>query len=162
VVPNLDNDMHNGTVQQADAWLKANLDAYIKWAPAHNSVFIVTWDEDDGSSDNHIATIFGGANVVASTYGETINHYTVLRTIEEMYALNHAGESANQSPILDIWVQPGVPTAPKITSSLSAAGVTGQNFSYRVTVTGTEPITITADTLPAGMSISGDTISGVP
>ena len=49
VIPNLNNDMHNGTIQQADSWLQQHLDAYVQWALTHNSIFIMTFDEDDGS-----------------------------------------------------------------------------------------------------------------
>src|SRR5262249_878612 len=52
VVPNEQNDMHDGTIQQADAWLKANLDAYVQWAKNNNSLFIMTFDEDDFSATN--------------------------------------------------------------------------------------------------------------
>ena len=32
VIPNLNDDMHNGTIAQADTWLKNNLSAYATWA----------------------------------------------------------------------------------------------------------------------------------
>jgi len=32
VIPNLNDDMHNGTISQGDTWLKNNLDRYIQWA----------------------------------------------------------------------------------------------------------------------------------
>jgi len=63
VIPNLNNDMHNGTIQQGDQWLQSNLDAYAQWAKTHNSLLILTWDEDDGSAANPIATLLVGQNV---------------------------------------------------------------------------------------------------
>ena len=75
----------------------------MQWAKSHNSLLVLTWDEDDYSSDNRIATIFVGARVSAGNYGERIDHYSVLRTIEDMYGLGHAGNSANATPITDIW-----------------------------------------------------------
>ncbi len=56
VIPNLNDDMHDGSIQQGDTWLKNNLSAYVAWAQTHNSLLIVTWDEDDGGQSNHIAT----------------------------------------------------------------------------------------------------------
>src|SRR6185369_395303 len=38
VVPNLENDMHDGTIAEADAWLRENLDRYREWAMTHNSL----------------------------------------------------------------------------------------------------------------------------
>ena len=63
VIPNLNDDMHDGTIAQGDTWLKNNLSDYVTWANTHNSLLIVTWDEDDGSQDNQISTIFVGPMV---------------------------------------------------------------------------------------------------
>ena len=52
VIPDLDHDMHNGAVQDSipvgDAWLQQNLDAYYQLAKKHNSLLIITFDENDG------------------------------------------------------------------------------------------------------------------
>ena len=48
----------------------------------HNSLLIVTWDEDDRKAGNHIATIFVGPMVRPGRYPETINHFNVLRTLD--------------------------------------------------------------------------------
>jgi phospholipase C len=103
VVPNELDNMHDGTPAQADAWLQANLGAYVQWAKTHNSLLIVTWDEDDASGDNQIPTLFVGPMVKPGQYGEAITHYNVLRTVEDMYGLGHAGASARANPILDTW-----------------------------------------------------------
>ncbi len=103
VVPNLVDDMHDGTIQQADAWLQNHLLPYVTWAATHNSLLIVQWDEDQGTTTNHIATIFVGPMVKPGKYSEKINHYNVLRTIEDMYRLPHLGNSASATPITDVW-----------------------------------------------------------
>jgi hypothetical protein len=103
VIPNLDNDMHDGTVSQADTWLYNNLSRYANWAVANNSLLIITFDEDDGGSKNQIPTIIYGAHVRPGTYSEPISHYNVLSTIEEMYGLPKSGQAANAPAISDIW-----------------------------------------------------------
>jgi phosphatidylinositol-3-phosphatase len=103
VVPNLMNDMHDGTIAQGDTWLKANMDGYAQWAKTHNSELIITWDEDDNSADNQIPTLIVGAGVHPGTYAEQISHYSVLRTIEGFYRLPAAAESAAAAPISDIF-----------------------------------------------------------
>jgi acid phosphatase len=103
VVPNLNDDMHNGSVAQGDVWLRQHMDAYAQWAKTHNSLLIVTWDEDDTSGNNQIPTIFVGANVKPGQYAERIDHYTVLRTIEDSYGLPPLGSAAGAKPITDIW-----------------------------------------------------------
>ena len=47
--------------------------------------------------------IFYGAHVRAGTYSERTNHYGILRTVEDMYGLAHAGASAKATPITDVW-----------------------------------------------------------
>ncbi|MBR7837283.1 acid phosphatase [Actinospica durhamensis] len=103
VIPNLDDDMHDGTIAAADTWLKTNISAYATWAQSNNSLLIVTWDEDDYTENNQVPTIFVGQNVVKGDYDETINHYNVLATVEQMYGLTKDGAAASASVISDIW-----------------------------------------------------------
>jgi acid phosphatase len=103
VVPDQRNDMHDGSIAQGDAWLKQKIEQYAQWAMQHNSLLIVTWDEDDGSEGNRIATIFVGAMVRPGQYRQRINHYNLLRTIEEMYALPYLGESAGTRVVTGTW-----------------------------------------------------------
>jgi len=106
VVPNQNNDMHDGTIATGDAWLQSHLAGYIQWCRQHNSLFILTFDEDDGSSNNRILTLFTGANVQGGNYAQTITHYNVLRTLEELYQLPYAGASNDSTAIQDIWFTP--------------------------------------------------------
>jgi len=103
VIPNLLDDMHDGTIQQGDAWLNQHLSGYVNWAKTNNSLLIVTWDEDDGSGGNHIATIFVGPMVKPGKYSEKISHYNVLRTIEAIYGVPYLGKAASVTTITDIW-----------------------------------------------------------
>jgi phospholipase C len=103
VVPNLCNDMHDCSVATGDTWAKTKIDAYAQWAKTHNSLLIVTFDEDDSSATNNIATLFYGQQVRTGTYTEHINHYNVLRTVEDMYGLPHAGNAATATPVTDVW-----------------------------------------------------------
>ncbi len=108
VVPNIDNDMHDGRepvrTSRGDAWLKDNLGRYINWTNTHNSILIVTFDEDNYSEGNRIPTFIYGSIVKGGRYGQKINHYNVLRTIEEMYKLPYAGASIDSSAIKDCWL----------------------------------------------------------
>jgi hypothetical protein len=103
VIPNLDNDMHDGTVAEGDSWLKSHIDGYAQWARTHNSLLILTFDEDDNNSGNRIPTVFVGAQVKPGLYSERIDHYNVLRTLEDAYGLPYAGASANATPITNVW-----------------------------------------------------------
>ena len=115
VAPNQCHDMHGiggtcpaGTaaiITDGDTWLSttSGIADYAAWATQHNSLLIITWDEDDSSSSNRIATIFYGANVVPGLYSETINHYSVLATLEAMYGLPALAGAATKTPITDVF-----------------------------------------------------------
>jgi hypothetical protein len=117
VIPNLDNDMHNGpsakAIPQGSQWLKDNIDPYYQWAKTHNSLLILTFDENKDlrhykgltnpfvkpkdeywrDVQNQIVTIFAGAHIKAGEYPEDrgITHVNILRTIEAMYRLPRSG-----------------------------------------------------------------------
>jgi acid phosphatase len=103
VIPGVNNDMHNGSVAAADNWLKTRMGDYITWAKTHNSLFILTFDEDDYKNGNHIVTIFSGEKVKKGNVTTKINHFDVLRTVEDMYGLGYAGEAAKASSISNCW-----------------------------------------------------------
>lgn len=110
VIPNMDNDMHNigapgdaAAIQRGDKWLKENISTYADWAKKHNSLLIITFDEDDSrTAVNQIPTIFYGAHVKPGKYSEHITHYNVLHTIEAMYKLP-ADDKQSAGIISDVW-----------------------------------------------------------
>ena len=111
VVPDMDHDMHNiglagdaKAIRRGDAWLKANIADYAEWAIKHNSLLIVTWDEDDSSSKNQnkIATILYGAKLLGGKYAVPITHYNILHTLESMYGLPFT-DANNAPPIAGVW-----------------------------------------------------------
>jgi len=103
VIPDMCSDMHDCSIGTGDTWLKNNLDAYAQWAKTHNSLLIVTFGEDNQSSVNQITTLFVGQRVKRGSYSEQINHYSVLRTIEDAYGLTPINNAATATPITDVW-----------------------------------------------------------
>jgi hypothetical protein len=103
VIPNMCNDMHDCSVATGDTWLQNNLKAYADWAQTHNSVLVVDFDEDDFTTTNRIPTVFTGQPVKTGTYPERITHYSVLRTIEDMYGLTYLGNAGSATSITDAW-----------------------------------------------------------
>lgn len=126
VIPNLINDMHNlvggghdrpTEVRNGDRWLKDHIEPYRQWAMTHNSLLVVTWDEDSASfdmpaacpgintapSENRIATIIIGEHVRPGTSSTRYDLRSLLRTIEDIYGLPRLGASAGATAITDIW-----------------------------------------------------------
>ena len=107
VVPNLVNNMHQGTdpnrIHNADTWLRQHLGAYVLWTQENNSLLILTWDEGDKRVDNHIPTILFGPMVKAGRYDRPVTHYDLLRTLLDMYGLSPIGEATRAKPMTDLW-----------------------------------------------------------
>jgi hypothetical protein len=100
ITPNLTDDMHDGTVQQGDAWLSSNLAPILAspWFLNFPSTVIVTMDEGDAGSTNQVPTVV--ISSVAQGKGAIstfVNHYGVLRSIEETYGLGLLGAAASAS-----------------------------------------------------------------
>lgn len=105
VIPNLNDDMHDGSIAQGDQWLKAHLGAYADWTTTHNSLLVVTADEDDSSHSNRIPTIIAGAHVRPGQYGGRTDHYGLLRTVLDSYRLAPFGHATTATPVTAIWTQ---------------------------------------------------------
>ena len=104
VIPNLCHDMHDCPVATGDAWLRAHLDGYRRWADTHRSLLVITWDEAEGGSPtNRIPLIITGQLVKPGRYAEPVDHYRLLRTLEDMFGLGHLGQAISRTPILDAW-----------------------------------------------------------
>ncbi len=104
VIPNQDHDMHDGSFETADDWLKANIAPYADWAMQHNSLLIITWDEDNYLADNRIVTVMLGPMVKAGKSTQRINHYNLLRTLLDFYGLPALGASADAGAVSGIWI----------------------------------------------------------
>jgi hypothetical protein len=87
VTPNLCNDTHDCDVATGDAWLQSFIPKITASADyqAGKTVVFLTWDEDDGSASNHVATIVLSAYTPPGTRaGTSFSHYSLLRTTEEL------------------------------------------------------------------------------
>ena len=112
VVADGDHDMHNigfpgdaAAIRRGDKWLKDQIADYADWTKKHNSLLIVTFDEDnyDPKNGNMIPTIFFGAKVNPGVYKAPITHYNVLHTLQSMYGLPFT-DNVFAPPIPGIWL----------------------------------------------------------
>jgi phosphatidylinositol-3-phosphatase len=102
VVPNLADDMHDGSSLQAeiadgDAWLAGNVPAMLN----AGAQVIVTWDEGV-KSDEHIVTIaVGGTAAVGAQDGTAYTHPGLLAGLEDAWGLPllHDAQTATPFPI---------------------------------------------------------------
>ncbi len=137
VIPDQFHDMHSGPLDQrvpaGDRWLAEHLDRYVQWAKNHNSLLVVTFDENrnrtgyTGLTDpafaagdevtrrvmqNRIPTIIAGAHLKPGCRDpQPFTHVNLLRTIEAIYGLPRSGAQqpyAARAGIADDAVMTGV------------------------------------------------------
>lgn len=106
ISPDLNNDMHDGTVAEGDAWLKEHLSKLVDWCTTHNSIFVVYFDEDEGTNGNRIPVVAVGENVKEG-YRQTTkyDHYDWTRTICAIYGANDSWTSnlSSRDTIMGCW-----------------------------------------------------------
>jgi len=111
IVPNVNDDAHNGTPQQADAWLQTNvvspLSSYSAFTSGGDGILIVDFDEA-ATSD----TTYGGGHVPAVFWGPAAKvgyiqtsttlyqHQSMLRTVMEALQLSDPPGAAASAPYM--------------------------------------------------------------
>lgn len=119
VVPNLNDDMHDGTVQQGDSWLQANLNAYVQWCLDHanDAVFILTFDEDDTTVGGPIVCLIIGGGIAAQSNSQALNHYSLLRLIQDWFGTTYLTTNVSGATAFDVQAAPAPAPAPTPTPS---------------------------------------------
>ena len=112
IVPNLQNDMHDGTTLEGDTFLKGfvpRILATSAWKAG--SPLYITWDEGKQGSSNHILTLVI-ANTVKAGYRshKPHTHYSLLLTIESWFGLPCLAQSCKASQLSEFF--PSFPPAP--------------------------------------------------
>jgi phosphatidylinositol-3-phosphatase len=108
VVPDLCHDMHNCSVAVGDTWLASFLRPLLRSHALAKGVVFVVFDEasdaDDSGGGGHVAALVLGPLVrPGSRSGAPLDHYSLLRTIEDAWRLPLLGRSATAAPIAGIW-----------------------------------------------------------
>ena len=87
ITPDICNDMHDCSVETGDTWLSREVPLILE-SPAFknkNSLLVITWDEDNHLSGNHILTLFlGHLAKTGFKSDEKYNHYNLFTTTKEL------------------------------------------------------------------------------
>jgi phosphatidylinositol-3-phosphatase len=117
IVPNVNDDAHDGTPQQADSWLQSKvvipLSNQPAFAPGGDGALIVDFDEavtsDTTHGGGHVASVFWGPTVkVGYTQTSTTlyQHQSMLRTVMDVLGLpNPPGAAATAPPMSEFFTQ---------------------------------------------------------
>lgn len=92
ITPDLCNDIHDCSVATGDAFLRRTVPPLLRGLGPRGVLFI-TFDE--GTSDQHVATILAGDGVRPGRYKQAFDHYSLLRTIEERLGVPLTGRAAS-------------------------------------------------------------------
>jgi phosphatidylinositol-3-phosphatase len=106
IAPNQVNDMHSSSTSSGDSFLAAFVPTIIDSPAFANSVLFITWDEGTTSArgGGHIATIVVSPGMTPGRrFQATVNHYSILRTIELAWGLPLLGEAANAPTLVFPW-----------------------------------------------------------
>lgn len=106
VIPDLCHDMHDCGVATGDAWLAAFMRPLLRGSALHDTVVFVVFDEgttDVGGGGRVPAIVVGSSVRRHSRMTGAVNHYSLLRTIEEGLGLPLLGRSAGARRVTGIW-----------------------------------------------------------
>jgi hypothetical protein len=140
ITPNLCNDMHDscfpgiGEVEAGDNWLSTEvprLQTSASCAPPQTCLIVIAFDEGNRHlvppEDNHVFTIFLKQGPPTPSSSTPYDHYSLLRTIEDSWALAPLTvNDAGAIPMEDMFTPPVA--GPKVGPAL----VLGSNRSERV------------------------------
>ena len=102
ITPNLCDDMHDCSTQTGDAWLSREVPLVLdssEYRSGSTAVFI-TWDENDGGGTLVPCYVIAPSVVPGTRSTSQFNHYSLLRTTEEMLALNPLLGQAATAPAM--------------------------------------------------------------
>ncbi len=117
IVPDIDDDAHSASAEQADGWLQANVIGPLSGSPAFqpggDGILAVVFDEAAVSDSTH-----GGGHVVAAFWGPNVSsgymqasstvyqHESLLRTVMESLQLpNPPGGAATAPDMAEFFIQ---------------------------------------------------------
>lgn len=106
IIPDLCNSMHDCPVATGDVWLDRVTKPLLDSPELARSVIFVVFDEGDseiGGGGETAALALGPAVRPGSTHESLVNHYGLLRTIEDAWGLPKLGASTREQPITGIW-----------------------------------------------------------
>ncbi len=112
IVPDVNDDGHNGTSQQADTWLQSKvvtpLSTNSTFEPGGDGVLIVDFDEaatsDTTHGGGHVACVLWGPVVTAGyrqSSSTVYQHQSVLRTEMELLGLSNPPGAAASAPLMN-------------------------------------------------------------
>jgi phosphatidylinositol-3-phosphatase len=103
ISPDRCHDTHDCGVAVGDSWLQqevGQITASSAWKSG--GVLFITWDEDDGSTDNQVLTLVVAQGVSHRSSGKRYTHYSLLATMEDLLGVGRLGQASGAAPMSDL------------------------------------------------------------
>lgn len=101
--PDVCHDQHNCSTSVGDDWLRETVGLITSsksWVAG--AVIFITWDEDDGSTNNHVLTLVLRPDVKHRVSTERYDHYSLLATIEDILGVPRLANAESAKPMRDL------------------------------------------------------------
>ncbi len=106
IVPNMTNDMHDGTVLQGDQFLRSFVPRITSSRAFASSLLVITWDEGSTSlgGGGRVATVVISPRARAG-YRSAVshNHYSLLRTVQDAWHLGCLGRTCTANDLREFF-----------------------------------------------------------
>ena len=103
ITPDRCHDTHDCRVSVGDDWLRQEVRQITTSAAwQKDGVLFITWDEDDGSTDNRVLTFVIAPGLGHRTSQTRYTHYSLLATIEDLLGVGRLGQAASAIPMNDL------------------------------------------------------------
>jgi phosphatidylinositol-3-phosphatase len=103
IQPDVCHSTHSCPIEEGDQWLAQivpRIAASKAWQ--EGGVLFITWDEDDGSASNQVATLVVSPRVATHDGPGSFNHYSLLATIEDLLHVPRLGAAATAQPMTQL------------------------------------------------------------
>jgi phospholipase C len=103
IQPDVCHSTHSCPIEEGDQWLAQivpRISASKAWQ--QGGVLFITWDEDDGSAANQVATLVVSPRVATHDSADSFNHYSLLATIEDLLGVPRLGAAATAQPMTQL------------------------------------------------------------
>jgi len=91
--PDINNDSHDQNLDYSGAYLQNWLNTWYKAYPNswQDTLFMITFDEDQGTPGNHVVAFFFNKCITPGQLGGNYNHYSVTKWTETNWNLGSLG-----------------------------------------------------------------------
>jgi hypothetical protein len=126
VIPNVLNDMHDGTITQGDQFLQAFVPTVTSSPDWAHTLLVVTFDEGTTTAGGggHVYTAAAAPWLSHVTISPEYDHYNLLRTAEDIFGVPALGLAATAPPISELYPAGGGGSPPPSPSASPSPGGT--------------------------------------